>query len=114
MAPWRGGDHEEISDDPAPWHTARASAHPSQRGGEKPGRGELRPYVAQTLLSEGRFRVSADTPEMVELFQRVARRVGDMLRRSVVSYANGREIVIIFGQEEAHGLTGQSARSIQE
>jgi hypothetical protein len=28
---------------------------------------------------------------MVELFQKVARRVGDMLRRPVVSYANGRE-----------------------
>ena len=51
----------------------------------------------------GRFRVSADTPEMMELFQRVARRVGDMLRQPVVSYANGREIVITFGQEEAHG-----------
>jgi hypothetical protein len=32
--------------------------------------------------------VIADIPEMVELFQRVARRVGDMLRRPVVSYAN--------------------------
>ncbi|MDQ2875403.1 MAG: hypothetical protein M3Y33_11675 [Actinomycetota bacterium] len=72
------------------------------------------PYVAQTLVSKGRFRVSADTPEMVELFQRVARRVGDMLRRPVVSYANGREIVITFGQKEAHGLTGQGAHSIQE
>jgi hypothetical protein len=72
------------------------------------------PYVAQTLVSGGRFRVSADTPEMVELFQRVARRVGDMLRRPVVSYANGREIVITFGQDEAHGLTGQGTRSIQE
>jgi hypothetical protein len=72
------------------------------------------PYVAQILVSEGRFRVSADTPEMVELFQRVARRVGDMLRRPVVSCANGREIVITFGQKEAHGLTGQGARSIQE
>jgi hypothetical protein len=37
---------------------------------------------------------------MAELFQKVARRVGDMLRRPVVSYANGREIVITFGQEE--------------
>lgn len=62
------------------------------------------PYVAQTLAASGRFRVSADTPEMVELFQRVARRVGDLLRRPVVSYANGREIVITFGQPEAHSL----------
>jgi hypothetical protein len=29
-------------------------------------------------------------------------------------YANGREIVITFGQQEAHGLTGQGPRSIQE
>jgi hypothetical protein len=70
------------------------------------------PYVARALAACGRFRVSADTPEMAELFQKVARRVGDLLRRPVVSYANGREIVIAFRQEEAHGLTGQSARSI--
>jgi hypothetical protein len=72
------------------------------------------PYVAQTLVARGRFRVTADTPEMVELFQKVARRVGEMLRRPVVSYANGREIVITFGQEEAHGLTDRVARSVQE
>jgi hypothetical protein len=72
------------------------------------------PYVAQTLLARGRFRVSADTSEMVELFQKVARRVGDMLRRPVVSYANGREIVITFGQEEPPGLTGQGALSVQD
>jgi hypothetical protein len=72
------------------------------------------PYVAETLVAKGRFRVSADTPEMVELFQKVARRVGGMLQRPVVSYANGREIVITFGQEEADSLTGQGARSVQE
>ena len=70
------------------------------------------PYVARTLVSGGRFRVSADTPDMVELFQKVARRVGDTLGRPVVSYANGREIVITFGQDEAYGLTGQD-RSIR-
>jgi hypothetical protein len=57
------------------------------------------PYVAQALVAKGRFRVSADTPEMVELFQKVARRAGDLLARPVVSYANGREITITFGQE---------------
>jgi hypothetical protein len=62
--------------------------------------------VAEQLLANGRFRVSADTPEMVEMFQGVARRVGDMLGRPVVSYANGRYIVITFGQEEAPILTG--------
>jgi hypothetical protein len=70
------------------------------------------PYVIQTLLSRGRFRVSADTPEMVELFQNIARRVGDTLRRPVVSYANGREIVITFGHEDLPGLTGLSATSV--
>lgn len=77
-------------------------------------RGEVNfaPYVAETLVARGRFRVTADTPEMVELFQKVARRVGDMLGRPVVSYANGREIVITFGQE-AHGLVGQVPRSVQ-
>jgi len=71
------------------------------------------PYVAQAL-ARGRFRVSADTPEMVELFQKVARRVSDMLRRPVVSYANGREIVIAFGQDEPSGITGQGALSGQD
>ena len=50
--------------------------------------------VAQGLAANGRFRVSADTPEMTELFQAVAHRVGEMLQRPVVSYANGRYIVI--------------------
>jgi hypothetical protein len=70
---------------------------------EEKARGEANfsPFVAQMLVASGRFRVSADTPEMVELFQRVARRVSEMLRRPVVSYANGREIVITFGEEEA-------------
>jgi hypothetical protein len=62
------------------------------------------PYVAQALTARGRFRVTANSPEMVELFQNVARRAGDVLRRPVVSYANGREIVITFGHE-APGLT---------
>ena len=57
------------------------------------------PYVAEALAARGRFRVTADSPEMVELFQKVARRAGDALRRPVVSYANGREIVITFGHE---------------
>lgn len=70
------------------------------------------PYVAETLAAQGRFRVSADTPEMVELFQKVARRVSDTLGRPVVSYANGREIVITFAQEPPD-LTGPGTRSIQ-
>jgi SRSO17 transposase len=40
--------------------------------------------------------------------QGVARRVSDMLQRPVVSYANGREIVITFGQEEAPALALRS------
>ena len=64
------------------------------------------PYVAEALASTGRFRVSADSPEMVELFQRVARRAGDALRRPVVSYANGREITITFGVGESGALPG--------
>ena len=62
------------------------------------------PYVAEALVAKGRFRVTADSPEMVELFQRVARRAGDVLRRPVVSYANGREIAITYGQHEASAL----------
>jgi hypothetical protein len=49
----------------------------------------------------------------VELFQKVARRAGDLLQRPVVSYANGREIVIAFGHE-APGLTDRGNLSVQE
>lgn len=65
--------------------------------------------VARHLVAEGGFRVSADTPETVDLFQHVAPRVGDMLGRPVVSYANGRYIVIAFAREEAPGLTSGEA-----
>ena len=67
---------------------------------EETARGEANfaPFVTQMLVASGRFRVSADTPDQVELFQGVARRVSDVLQRPVVSYANGREIVITFGQ----------------
>lgn len=71
----------------------------------------LVPYVAEALVAKGRFRVSVDSPEMVELFQRVARRAGDVLQRPVVSYANGREIVITFGHEAA-GLSDSGSVSI--
>jgi hypothetical protein len=79
---------------------------PNPLSAEEKARGEanLAPIVAQMLAARGRFRVSADTPDQVALFQGVARRVSDMLQRPVVSYANGREIVITFGQEEAPAL----------
>ncbi|MBF8190631.1 hypothetical protein ITP53_33950 [Nonomuraea sp. K274] len=66
--------------------------------------------VAEHLVTSGQFRVSADTPEMVELFQAVARRVGDTLGRPVVSYANGRYIVITFAQEETPGVIDRGAQ----
>jgi hypothetical protein len=83
---------------------------------EEKARGEVNfaPFVAEALAANGRFRVSADTPDQVELFQGVARRVSEMLKRPVVSYANGREIVITFGQDEAPGLTGPGARAAPE
>jgi hypothetical protein len=69
---------------------------------EEQARGEanLAPFVAQMLVANGRFRVSADTPDQVALFQGVARTVSTILQRPVASYANGREIVITFGQQE--------------
>ena len=89
---------------------------PTPLSAEEKARGEanLAPIVAQMLAARGRFRVSADTPDQVELFQGVARRVSDILQRPVVSYANGREIVITFGQEEGPGLTDRVARSVQK
>ena len=73
------------------------------------GEANFAPFVAEMLVARGRFRVSADTPDQVELFQRVARRVSNMLQQPVVSYANGREIVITFRQEEAPALALRSA-----
>jgi hypothetical protein len=88
----------------------------TQLTAEEQTRAELNfvPYVAQTLAAHGRFRVSADSPDMVGLFQRVARRVGDELGRPVVSVANGREITITFGRGEDAGLTGTGARTLRE
>jgi hypothetical protein len=95
---------------------ARPAPQRTPLSAEERARAEVNftPYVAQALAERGRFRVSADAPEMAELFQKVARRVGDMLRRPVVSYANGREIVIAFGQDEPSGITGQGALSGQD
>ena len=101
MAPWRRhGDDEEISNDPAPGTQPATQRVPLSADEKARAEVSFSPYVAEALVARGRFRVSADTPEMVELFQKVAHRVGDTLRRPVVSYANGREIVITFGQEE--------------
>ncbi|MFC6079733.1 hypothetical protein [Sphaerisporangium aureirubrum] len=56
--------------------------------------------VTEHLTTSGRFRVSADTPELVDLFQGVARRVGETLHRPVISYANGRYMVITFSDDK--------------
>ncbi|MEU8379362.1 hypothetical protein [Streptosporangium sp. NPDC048865] len=72
------------------------------------------PLVAQHLVADGRFRITADTPEMVELWQRVARKVGDTLRRPVVSYANGRYIVIAFDQGEDPASPAEVERPARE
>ena len=59
------------------------------------------PYVARALVAEGRFEVTADSLELVELFQNVARTVGSVLQRPVVSFANGEVVVITFDPEES-------------
>ena len=88
-------------DVPFPGHpgcerAARGPAHPLDQRSGSAAEANFVPLVAQHLVESGRFRVSADTPDMVELFQAVARRVGEMLRRPVVSYADGRKITITF------------------
>lgn len=67
------------------------------------------PYVAQALAAEGRFEVTADSLELVELFQNVARRVGDVLQRPVVTFANGEVVVITFDPEEQSVLMREDA-----
>lgn len=71
------------------------------------------PYVAQALVAEGRFEVTAGTLESVELFQNVARRVGSVLQRPVVTYANGEVVVITFDPQEPSGFMGQGALSVR-
>ena len=75
------------------------------------GEANLVPYVAQALVARGRFRVSAATPDQVELFQGVARGVSELLQRPVASYANGREIVITFGQQLGPELALSAGRA---
>ena len=70
-------------------------------------------YVVEALTTRGRFRTSADRPELVELFQRVARRVGQQLGRPVVSVSNGREITITFGVEADAAVTDRRVRPLE-
>jgi hypothetical protein len=85
-------------------------AHPSQHGGEGPGRGEPGSLWPRCLSRGGRLRVSADTPDQVELFQGVARWMSDMLQRPVFSYANSREIVITLRSARGRGTGFTFAR----
>jgi hypothetical protein len=104
MPPWRDAAFRRRSAMTQPAGTYQQTP----LSAEEKARAEVNfaPYIAQTLAARGRFRVSADTPEMVEVFQNAARRAGDMLRRPVVSYANGREILVTFGSGEPPGVTG--------
>lgn len=81
---------------------------------EEMARGEanLAPFVARMLAARGRFTVTADTPDQVELFQKVTRRVSDLLQRPVTSYANGMDIVITLGQESPATIAPHADGSI--
>ena len=94
---------------------SQAPYEPAPLTAEEKARAEVAfvPYVAEMLTTRGRFRVSADRPELVDLFQRVARRTGDQLGRPVVSVANGREIVISFGMEGDAAVTGRDLRPLE-
>jgi hypothetical protein len=94
---------------------AQTPYEPAPLSAEEKARAEVTfaAYVAEMLKSRGRFRTSAGRPEMVELFQRVARRVGEQLGRSVVSVSNGREITITLGAEADTAVTGCGVRLLQ-
>lgn len=98
---WRS---KEISGDSSSRYAVPVPAHPSQLGREGPGRGESGSLRGPDACREGTVQGERRQPDQVELFQGVARRVSDMLQRPVASYANGREIVITFGQQEAPAL----------
>ncbi|MFI6478895.1 hypothetical protein ACIBH1_13255 [Nonomuraea sp. NPDC050663] len=50
--------------------------------------------VEQKLREHGTFRITADTEEDRARWQEVARRVGERSGHSIVSYSNGRTIMI--------------------
>ncbi|GAA4103728.1 hypothetical protein [Nonomuraea soli] len=50
--------------------------------------------VEQKLGEHGTFRITADTEEDRARWQEVARRVGERSGHSIVSYSNGRTIMI--------------------
>lgn len=104
MACWEAGDQRRSAVTHPPGTQSQYRRTPLSSEEKARGEANLAPFVAQMLVARGRFRVSADTPDQVELFQGVARRVSDMLQRPVASYANGRESVITFGQQEAPAL----------
>jgi hypothetical protein len=108
MACWEAGDQRRSAVTHPPGTQSQYRRTPLSSEEKARGEANLAPFVAQMLVARGRFRVSADTPDQVELFQGVARRVSDMLQRPVASYANGREIVITFGQQEAPALALRS------
>ena len=108
MACWEAGDQRRSAVTHPPGTQSQYRRAPLSSEEKARGEANLAPFVAQMLVARGRFRVSADTPDQVELFQGVARRVSDMLQRPVASYANGREIVITFGQQEAPALALRS------
>lgn len=102
---------------PAPYSPApgaQAPYEPAPFTDDEKARAELAfvPYVAEMLTTQGRFRTSVDRPEMVELFQRVARRAGQQLGRPVVSVSNGREITITFGIEADPAVTDRGSRPL--
>ena len=71
MACWEAAS-KEISDAHPPG--AQPGYRRDRSSAEEKARGEANfaPLVARMLVASGRFRVSADTPDQVELFQGVA------------------------------------------
>ncbi|GAA3231930.1 hypothetical protein [Actinocorallia longicatena] len=55
---------------------------------------EMIPMVSETVRAGRRFRISADTPDLVRMFQAVTSGVSDVLGHPVRGYGNGREFFI--------------------
>jgi len=99
----------------APQAVPQPSSEPTPLSADERLRGVLNfaPYVAETLVTRGWFRVTADSPERMELFQAVGRRVGEMLRREVVGYVDGDQILLAFRPEEPSALPDRSVPAIE-
>ncbi|GAB3673376.1 hypothetical protein GCM10027589_43160 [Actinocorallia lasiicapitis] len=61
---------------------------------------EMAVLVVQKLTEGGRFRISADTPDLIRMFQNVTSLAAELMGQPVYGYGNGREYFITLAPQE--------------